>query len=292
MSMPELQKVKSRRETTLTLLNLVRNVKALAAVTIREQQTTAAALCHYEGTLEKALGAVLRRDGVEATSAAHPHNPGAHTAQMVLGSDRGMCGAFNQKVAREVESVESGPLVAVGYRVGRELEKRGFTVLETLSVPSGAVGRHGLVGNLLVYLEEWNRDPSVGEVVLHLNAPHRGKVGYAPVRRRLLPLGSEWLDEVQAKPWVSRSRPKVLGPPKDVFQTLLRQWLYVTVYRAVADSMVAESGARLATMQNAENNINGKLETLEREFRSLRQSQIDAELLDISAGFEAVVGEQ
>ena len=290
--MPELQRIQSRRETTLTLLNLVRNVKALAAVTIREQQMTAGALKHYQSTLESALGLVLSRRALESEEGIPGEIHGRGTARIVLGSDQGMCGAFNQAVCRQLEKPGEGPLVVVGYRAWRELEKRGFQVIETLGIPSGAVGAHRLVGALLVYLEQWQQDPLVGEVLLYLNVPSRGGEGYQSVCRRLLPLGREWLKRIRSQRWVSRTQPMVLGTQPEVLQSLLRQWLYVNVYRALADSLVAESEARLSTMRNAERNIEGKLDYLEREYRSIRQSQIDAELLDISAGFEAVMGEQ
>lgn len=290
--MPELRRIQNRRETTLTLLNLVRNVKALAAVTIREQQMTASALKHYQSSLDSALGLVLSRKALESEEGIPGEIHGRGTARIVLGSDQGMCGAFNQAVCRQLERPSEGPLVVVGYRAWKELEKRGFPVTETLGVPSGAVGTHRLVGALLVYLEKWQQDPLVGEVLLYLNTPSRGGEGYVAVRRRLLPLGPEWLRRIRSQSWVSRTRPIVLGSQTEVLQTLLRQWLYVNIYRALADSMVAESEARLSTMRNAESNIERKLDSLERAYRSIRQSQIDAELLDISAGFEAVMGEQ
>lgn len=284
--MPELQRLQSRRETTLTLLNLVRNVKALAAVTIREQQLAAGALKHYEETLEDALGLLLRRH-IEVDSGPR----GSLTAGIVLGSDQGMCGAFNQRVAELVPVGNDGPLVVMGYRARRELEKLGYRVEDTLSVPSGGSGAHRLVGALLVYLERWQASSEIGRVNLFLNTPVRGGGEYRGVCRSLLPLGQDWLAKLTRRSWESRSVPMVLGPEPVVLKTVLRQWLYVTVYRALADSLVAESGARLAAMQAAENNIEGKLEVLERDVRSLRQSLIDAELLDISAGFEAVMGD-
>ena len=290
--MAELQRIKSRRETTQTLLNLVRNVKALAAVTIREQQMRSGALKQYQSTLESALGLVLSAEALRSGEGIPGEIQGRGTARIVLGSDQGMCGAFNLAVCRQLEGPSDGPLIAVGYRAWRELEKAGHTITETLSLPSGSVGAHRLVGALLVYLQEWQHSLTVGEVLLYFNTPVRGGEGYRPTYRRLLPLGSEWLERIRSQQWESRTLPSVLGDRPAVLQTLLRQWLYVDVYRALADSMVAESEARLATMKNAENNIESKLSHLEREFRSLRQSQIDAELLDISAGFEAVTGGQ
>ena len=82
-----------------------------------------------------------------------------------------------------------------------------------------------------------------------------------------------------------------LACPQKSQRALLRQWMYSTVYKSLAESKLAESGARLETMQSAETNITANLHELERDFRQQRQSMIDAELLDITAGFESIVKE-
>lgn len=288
--MPELQELKSRRETTLTLLNLVRNVKAIAAVTIREQQIRAQVLKQYEETLEDSLGLVLRSQDLSKRGGIPGEIQGRGIARIVLGSDQGMCGAFNQKVASLVPRDAEGPLVVMGYRAARELEKRGNRVDECVEVPHGALGGHHTVGRLLVWLERWQGCKRVGEVLLYLNTPPKTGIDYLPQCRRLLPLGQDWLERLADRTWNARTLPAVLGPSDELLKTLIRQWLFITVYRGLADSLVAESDARLSTMQAAEDNIQGKLEELKRDYRSLRQSIIDAELLDISAGFEVITG--
>ncbi len=84
-----------------------------------------------------------------------------------------------------------------------------------------------------------------------------------------------------------------MGPPrKELFHHLFRQYLFVSLYRAFAQSMASENAARLNAMQAAEKNILEMEDTLQGKYRETRQSMITAELLDIISGFEALNSEQ
>jgi len=62
----------------------------------------------------------------------------------------------------------------------------------------------------------------------------------------------------------------------------------VSLYRAFAESLASENASRLASMQNAEKNIEEQLQDLNVQYHRTRQMTITEELLDIVAGFEAM----
>ena len=68
----------------------------------------------------------------------------------------------------------------------------------------------------------------------------------------------------------------------------IRQVLFLTLYRALVESLAAENASRLAAMRAAEQNIDDRLEELGNEFNRRRQAAITMELLDIISGFEAI----
>ncbi|HJX72406.1 MAG TPA: F0F1 ATP synthase subunit gamma, partial [Bacteroidales bacterium] len=69
---------------------------------------------------------------------------------------------------------------------------------------------------------------------------------------------------------------------------LVRSYLFVSLFRACAESLASENASRLASMQRAEKNIDELLEELNRAFHRLRQSTIDEELFDVISGSEAL----
>jgi len=73
-----------------------------------------------------------------------------------------------------------------------------------------------------------------------------------------------------------------------LFSSLIREYLFIALYRAFAESLASENASRLAAMQVAERNIEERLQVLNSQFHQLRQSTIDAELFDLISGFEAL----
>jgi F-type H+-transporting ATPase subunit gamma len=66
----------------------------------------------------------------------------------------------------------------------------------------------------------------------------------------------------------------------------VREYLFVSLYRACAESLTSENASRLTAMQRADKNIDDMLEDLRRTRQRVRQSNIDEELFDVLAGFE------
>ena len=77
-----------------------------------------------------------------------------------------------------------------------------------------------------------------------------------------------------------------------LFQALIHEYLFVSLFRAFAESLASENASRLASMQVAERNIEDHLRALSTEARQSRQMTITSELLDIIAAFEALRGKE
>ena len=73
-------------------------------------------------------------------------------------------------------------------------------------------------------------------------------------------------------------------------RALIREYLFISLFRACAESLASENASRLAAMQRADKNIDDLLENLHGTFHRLRQSGIDEELFDVISGFEALKG--
>jgi len=69
---------------------------------------------------------------------------------------------------------------------------------------------------------------------------------------------------------------------------LIREYLFVSLFRACAESLASENASRLAAMQRADKNIDELLENLKYAFHRLRQSGIDDELFDVISSYEAL----
>jgi F-type H+-transporting ATPase subunit gamma len=104
----------------------------------------------------------------------------------------------------------------------------------------------------------------------------------------LLPLDDDWRRKLAALPWPTRNLPEVMGGSIATLQALIREYLFVSIFRACAESLASENASRLAAMQRADKNIDELLEDLNVKFHRLRQSGIDEEMFDVISGFEAL----
>ena len=281
--------------TAEDLQSVVRTMKALAASSIGQYERSVRALVDYYRTVELGLGACFR--GGEAATPmveeARRADPGAIGA-VVFGSDQGLVGQFNEVVADlalETLAALPGPprVWAVGERVHARLADAGLRPTGLFSVPNSVQSIAPLVGEILVESETLR---SPGEVLaLHLfyNRP-TSRAAYAPVTQRLLPLDQSWRRELANLPWPTASLPEVMGSSTATLRALVREYVFVSLFRACAESLASENASRLAAMERADRNIDELLENLHGAFHRLRQSSIDEELFDVISGFEALVG--
>jgi hypothetical protein len=70
-----------------------------------------------------------------------------------------------------------------------------------------------------------------------------------------------------------------------------REYLFISVCKACAESLASDLGSRLAAMQRSEENIATLSANLGQTFHRLRQSSIDEGLFDVTTGFNALSSE-
>jgi F-type H+-transporting ATPase subunit gamma len=140
---------------------------------------------------------------------------------------------------------------------------------------------------VLETVEGWQGEHDVGVVRLFHNRPDAGG-GYRPVEVQLLPPDLQGLQGAGERRWPSRRLPCFTMERGRLLSALLRQYFFVTLFRACAESLAAEHASRLAAMQSAERNLDERLEAVAARYRRARQDAITAELLDVVAGFEAI----
>jgi F-type H+-transporting ATPase subunit gamma len=139
-------------------------------------------------------------------------------------------------------------------------------------------------------LEEWHFGAQIQHIYLFYNHYVSGAI-YHPHSLRLLPVDQVWLDELRNRKWESRSLPMYTLDFDGLFLALLREYLFVSLYRAFTESLASENASRLAAMQSAEKNIEEQLDEIHVAFHRQRQMTITEELLDIVAGYEAMKGD-
>jgi len=278
------------------LQSVVRTMKALAASSIGQFEKSVRALGDYYRTVELGLGACFRESVPSVSMTKRKEKPAAGPiGAIVFGSDQGLVGQFNDVVAdyaiKTLAALPGKPQVwAVGERVHARLADAGLPMIGLYAVPSSVQAITPLVGQIQIESEAHRAKGEYARVYVFHNRPQSGSL-YEPVSQRLLPLDAQWQQGLAQVPWPTKTLPEVMSGGTVTLRALIREYLFISLFRACAESLASENASRLAAMERADRNIDDLLETLQSTFHRLRQDSIDEELFDVISGYEALAKE-
>jgi F-type H+-transporting ATPase subunit gamma len=272
------------------LESVVRTMKAVAASRIGEYEAAVNALAEYEHSVRLGLSVCFRQEWPITAPSGTPGGAGLIGA-IVFGSDQGLVGQFNETLAEFVTTKLSAlpgekKIWAVGERIYERLAEAGLPLAGQFSVPTSVNAITSLVGQLQI-VSEAPKNGGCDEVhVFHIK-PTSGALS-EPVSQRLLPLDGQWQNDLANMRWPAKSLPELIGHEEVTLRAFVSEYLFISLFKACAESRASENASRLAAMQRAEKNIASLLTDLNRTFYRLRQSSIDEELFDVISGFNAL----
>jgi F-type H+-transporting ATPase subunit gamma len=287
------QSLRRTIDSGVQLQSVVRTMKALAASNIGQYEKSVHALADYYRTVQLGLGACLRNRDPAVTTAGHQVSAATRELHaIVFGSDQGLVGQFNEVVAefaiKTLADLPGKPRIwSVGERVHARLTDAGLTLAGVLAVPNSTRAIGSLVAKLQIETETHGATHDDAQLWIFYNRPLSATL-FEPVSQRLLPLDAQWQRDLLKVPWSNSNLPQIIGTGAMMLRTLVREYLFISLFRACAESLMSENASRLASMQRADKNIRELLERLNGSFNRVRQSGIDEELFDVISGFEAM----
>ncbi len=292
--METLESLRKKISGATEIQSVVRTMKTMAAANIGQYETAVSSLQDYYRTIILGLIAYLREEKigeiVEGKKSKKKEDRSA--GAIIFGSDLGLVGQFNDSLASFAVRVLSDlpgkkELWPVGERMQQLLSGNGFDPATLFSVPNSVDAITGLVGQLLIKSQQGIEEGNLQAVYIFHNKPV-APAGYEPVFQQLLPLDEKWTHNLDQYKWPGKNLPEVAGDRKSTLEALVSEFLFVSLFKACAESLASENASRLEAMQRAKKNIDGMLEDLNRTYHRLRQETIDEELFDVVAGFESL----
>jgi F-type H+-transporting ATPase subunit gamma len=213
--------------------------------------------------------------------------PVKKTGYLVITSDRGLAGAFNSNVIRQVfqtvksrhKSNDEFAIIAIG-RVGRDFfTKQGMNVVlditgvadqpsfsEIQDITSSSVGmfQDGTFDELYIYYSHYVS--AISQVV---------------TEKKLLPLTDI---EVPTKLTSYEFEPNA----EEILEVLLPQYAESLIFGALLDSKASEHAARMNAMKNATDNAKDLIGQLSLSYNRARQAAITQEITEIVGGAAAL----
>lgn len=206
-------------------------------------------------------------------------------ALLVIGSERGLCGVFNDTAVAHAERiqakhVEAGTKVML-MTLGRRTE-RAFRRWERVPVWSKPLSLTALPPYSLAVelVSEWLQSYEQGTldaVEVVYNVP-RGIMHYEPTVVRLLP------PVIPSAPAEEEWPPIIETDPLGLYTRVVELWLSARLYQMLLESAAAEHSARYQLLDGATQNAGRLIEELKLSLQIARQEAITAEMQDLASG--------
>lgn len=213
--------------------------------------------------------------------------PAPRTLALVVSSERGLCGGFNnlvldraQELLRRQRLESERVLVAsLGSYAQNYFEQRGEDLAFSFALPVTRVASISLVREVAESLYSYLEADRVDQVVV-IYSPYRPSVTLPATMQRWLPIAADELP----KALHDIHRPIIEGDAEQLFERTAAEWIYGRFYGYIMESASSEQAARFRAMDAASENIAEIFNDLTQQYHAARQHAITAEMLDLISG--------
>ncbi len=268
---------------------ITRAMKMVAAAKLKKVQDTTIQFRPYMMMLEQVTSALIS----SASPTEHPlilFRDVKNVDVVVVTSDRGLCGAFNHNVLKETENFinsklggKNVSLTIIGKNAYNYFKFKGIKPKNVYLNISKDKPKHSNAIEIADKLIENYIGENTDEVYIVYNSFINILLQKTKIKR-ILPVAFE--DSVSLKNIVERFS---FEPSKeDVLNKLLPEYVHISIYNAMLESLTGEYAARMTAMDAATNNANNMINELTLEFNKARQAAITRELIEITTSIEAM----
>lgn len=289
--MASIRDLRTRIKSVGSIKQITRAMEMVAATKLRRFQSRAVTSRPYA---QEIVGMLTRLAGTMGPRLArHPlfqrGGEDKPTAVVLVSSDRGLCGAYNSNVLRELErwlaqrdegKVEFFVFGRKGYQY---LSKRGLKIARLIvDPPLEKVDYRSAKLMARAILQGREPDaPARFDEIWMLYTAMDSPVRFVPTWTKLVPI--ELAQEGAAVGDV------LLEPSVDeLVERLVPRYLEARVYNALLESVASEYAMRRISMKNATDAATEMQGSLRKVYNRKRQENITKELLDIVGGAEAL----
>jgi F-type H+-transporting ATPase subunit gamma len=298
--MASTREIRRRIKSVKNIAQITRALEAVSASRVRRAQEQVLATRPYTRLAWEVL--VHLASQPTADGKLHPLlevQPQVNAVGIVLlSSDRGLCGAFNNNIVRAAtvfarQLNKPVKLITVG-RKGRELMwRRHYDIVAEFSGLPAAPGILDIAPIVRLVIDRYLTG-ELGEVYLAYT-DFINTLRQVPTVKRLLPLRPTELDEQAMAEYIEGAEPTrkiadyIYEPsPQVILEQIVPRFTELQVYQAVLESLASEHSARMVAMRNATDNATTLTDDLTISYNKARQQSITGELLDIAGGAEAL----
>lgn len=286
--MPNLKDIKTRIESVKKTRQITQAMKLVAGAKLKRATDAATSARPYKDQLQAVLERVAAKAGDDLDEPLLTDRDSVSSLLIVVvTSDRGLCGAFNNNLLRklhqfikdkEQEGV-SVEVIAYGRKATTFLKARNVPMVDTLvdwaNLPKMDVVRP-LSDSMVAGFVDGKYDQ-----VLFASNDFESVLTQTPTIKTMLPIKVEG-SEAQEGDY--RYEPG----PGEILGTLLPLYLRTLVLQRILETEAGEHASRMTAMDSATRNASDLIDDLTLVYNRARQAAITTELIEIVSGASAL----
>lgn len=293
--MPSVRDYKRRIRSVNNTKQITKAMKMVSAAKLRRSQEKAEASRPYAGKLQE----VLSRLVAISADARHPlldkRDPVKKVTYIVVTADRGLCGAFNTNIIRranvgmaEDERPAEKSVVAVG-RKSRDFYRKRSYLMQGDFINLGDKLGYAEAKEIAQFAMHLYQEGGADEIYV-VYARFVNALRQIPTIEKLLPVEAPEETKAEAEEVARFTVQDYLYEPgiEEILYSLLPLYVENLIYHAMLESKASEHGARMTAMGAATDNASELIDKLTLDMNKARQASITKEILEISAGAEAL----
>ena len=287
--MSTLRELKGRIGSVASTEKITGAMKMISSAKMHKAEQALSRIVPFRNQLRTIMGNLVSTDA-EYTSELTEVRDLKTVAVVILGSDDGLCGAYNINLFKgllshinELREKHAGVKVVV-YPVGKKMVKAvsklkadgvDYKALPGVSSKSGIDEVRAMTAELRDAFLHKEFD-AVDVVAMKFISSGRQRINV----QRLLPVSADAFDAAE-----KGNRPYIFEPDANkIYNTILPLYIISVMQEVFGQNAASEQAARVMAMQSANDNAIKLLDSLELEYNKLRQQSITTELLDILGG--------
>ncbi len=255
------------------LKGIMNAMKAFAGLNLRKTSASLFTIREYERNVKAAIGGIAY------------HFPQIHGALksgglrilVLFGSDLGLCGSFNERLADYVAKTagEGDAVFVVGRKLAEKLDLAGFKYTESLDSITTVDGVGSAMLESFWRISKLYMDDAVTDVVFVFSCLSDKNDATEIVSDKILPPADFW------PPIPEREPPLLYISPALVINEIIGEFLYISLYRCYVESLRAENWFRFRSMDSALENLDVKIKELDALYKFFRQEEITEEIIEV-----------
>ncbi|MCL2039949.1 MAG: ATP synthase F1 subunit gamma [Bacteroidetes bacterium] len=216
---------------------------------------------------------------------------------IVVAGDKGMCGSFNSNLIKSVDAylntefIENYPeatphIITIGTKPTEYYKKRKYNIIGAFPNAFQKIDFSIVKKSKELFLTDYD----IGNIdrVEIFYSHFVNLMRQEPTKLQVLPIkfdleyNNDRIKNIYNYHYILDSDKKI------IFETLINQYLDISIWRPILESNAAENSARLLAMDKATQNARDLIKELELQYNNARQSAITTEMLEIVGGAEAL----